>query len=552
MTEKNKVKASDLFVQALEAEGVDHIFAVPGEENLDMVESLRKSSIKLVLTRHEQGAGFMAATYGRLTGKAGVCMATLGPGATNLATPAAYAHLGGMPLIMITGQKPIKTSKQGQFQIIDVVGLFDPICKMSKQIVHGNTIPSLVREAFRLSEEERPGAVLLELPEDIAEEDCNADIIMPHKRHYASPNDVAIDEAVALIKTAKMPLILIGAGANRKNVRTALSDFIDATRIPFFVTQMGKGVVDERSSLFLGTAALSSGDYLHCAIERADVIINIGHDVIEKPPFFMESGGKKVIHVNYKSAQVDQVYFPQSEIVGDLVTSVNALKDKLAGEVKFDRSYFDKIKLAIDEHIEESADDARFPIIPQRFVADIQKVMGEKDIIALDNGMYKLWFARNYKAYQPNTVLLDNALATMGAGLPSAMMVAMLHPDRRVMAICGDGGFMMNSQEIETAIRLGLNLVITVLNDNSYGMIRWKQASVGFDDWGLEFNNPDFVKYAESYGATGHRVTSAEDIIATYEKAFSAGGVHLVELPVDYSENKKVLIDELAAKVCLI
>ncbi|AWB57259.1 MULTISPECIES: acetolactate synthase large subunit [unclassified Colwellia] len=552
MTEKNKVKASDLFVQALEAEGVDHIFAVPGEENLDMVESLRKSSIKLVLTRHEQGAGFMAATYGRLTGKAGVCMATLGPGATNLATPAAYAHLGGMPLIMITGQKPIKTSKQGQFQIIDVVGLFDPICKMSKQIVHGNTIPSLVREAFRLSEEERPGAVLLELPEDIAEEDCNADIIMPHKRHYASPNDVAIDEAVALIKTAKMPLILIGAGANRKNVRTALSDFIDATRIPFFVTQMGKGVVDERSSLFLGTAALSSGDYLHCAIERADVIINIGHDVIEKPPFFMESGGKKVIHVNYKSAQVDQVYFPQSEIVGDLVTSVNALKDKLAGEVKFDRSYFDKIKLAIDEHIEESADDARFPIIPQRFVADIRKVMGEKDIIALDNGMYKLWFARNYKAYQPNTVLLDNALATMGAGLPSAMMVAMLHPDRRVMAICGDGGFMMNSQEIETAIRLGLNLVITVLNDNSYGMIRWKQASVGFDDWGLEFNNPDFVKYAESYGATGHRVTSAEDIIATYEKAFSAGGVHLVELPVDYSENKKVLIDELAAKVCLI
>ncbi|MEH6595758.1 MAG: acetolactate synthase large subunit [Colwellia polaris] len=546
------MKASDLFVQALEAEGVDHIFAVPGEENLDMVESLRNSSIKLVLTRHEQGAGFMAATYGRLTGKAGVCMATLGPGATNLATPAAYSHLGGMPLIMITGQKPIKKSKQGQFQIIDVVGLFDPICKMSKQIVHGNTIPSLVREAFRLSEEERPGAVLLELPEDIAEEDCDAGLIMPHKRHYASPNEVAIEEAVALIKTAKMPLILIGAGANRKNVRTALSNLIDTTRIPFFVTQMGKGVVDERSNLFLGTAALSSGDYLHCAIERADVIINIGHDVIEKPPFFMEAGGKKVIHVNYKSAQVDQVYFPQSEVVGDLATSVNALKDKLAGEVKFDRSYFDKIKLAIDEHIEEGADDARFPIIPQRFVADIRKVMGEKDIIALDNGMYKLWFARNYKAYQPNTVLLDNALATMGAGLPSAMMVAMLNPDQRVMALCGDGGFMMNSQEIETAIRLGLNLVITVLNDNSYGMIRWKQASTGFADWGLEFNNPDFVKYAESYGAIGHRVTSAENIIPTYEKAFAAGGVHLVELPVDYSENQKVLIDELAEKVCLI
>ena len=552
MSENNKKKASDLFVQALEAEGVDHIFAVPGEENLDMVESLRNSSIKLVLTRHEQGAGFMAATYGRLTGKTGVCMATLGPGATNLATPAAYAHLGGMPLLMITGQKPIKKSKQGQFQIIDVVGLFEPICKMSKQIVHGDTIPSLVREAFRLSEEERPGAVLLELPEDIAAEDCTEHVMTPHKRYYASPSDVSIDEAVTLIKAAKMPLILIGAGANRQNVRTAMCDFVHSTRIPFFVTQMGKGVVDERSSLFLGTAALSAGDYLHCAIERADLIINIGHDVIEKPPFFMEEGGKKVIHINYKSAQVDQVYFPQLEVIGDLAASVETLKDKLGGEVEFDRSYFDMIKHAIDVHIEEGANDARFPIIPQRFVADIRKVMGDEDIIALDNGIYKIWFARNYKAYQSNTVLLDNALATMGAGLPSAMMAAMLNPDRRVMAICGDGGFMMNSQEVETAIRLGLNLVVTVLNDNSYGMIRWKQASAGFADWGLEFNNPDFVKYAESYGATGHRVTCAKDIVPTYEKAFSTGGVHLVELPVDYSENQKVLIDELAKKVCLI
>ncbi|KGJ86499.1 Acetolactate synthase [Colwellia psychrerythraea] len=548
----NKIKASDLFVQALEAEGVEYIFAVPGEENLDMVESLRKSTIKLVLTRHEQGAGFMAATYGRLTGKAGVCMATLGPGATNLATPAAYAHLGGMPLIMITGQKPIKKSKQGQFQIIDVVGLFAPICKMSKQIVHGDTIPSLVREAFRLGEEERPGAVLLELPEDIAAENCSESVMTPHKRYYASPNQVALAEAVTLIKSAKMPLILIGAGANRKNVREAMCNFVHSTRIPFFVTQMGKGVVDERSSLFLGTAALSVGDYLHCAIERADLIINIGHDVIEKPPFFMEQGGKTVIHINYKSAQVDQVYFPQVEVIGDLAAAVDELKEQLGGEVNFDRSYFEKIKLAIDEHIEEGAADARFPIIPQRFVAGIRAVMGDKDIIALDNGIYKIWFARNYKAYQPNTVLLDNALATMGAGLPSGMMAAMLNPNRRVMAVCGDGGFMMNSQELETAIRLGLNLVVTVLNDNSYGMIRWKQASAGFDDWGLEFGNPDFVKYAQSYGATGHRVTCTEDLIPTFEKAFSAGGVHLVELPVDYSENQKVLIDELAEKVCLI
>ena len=547
-----KIKASDLFVKALEAEGVQQIFAVPGEENLDLVESLRTSSIKLILTRHEQGAGFMAATYGRLTGKPGVCMATLGPGATNLTTPAAYAHLGGFPLIMITGQKPIKTSKQGQFQIIDIVNLFDPICKMSKQIVHGNTIPSLVREAFRLASEERPGAVLLELPEDIAEEPCDAPVIKPHTRHYAEAGDAAIADAVDLITKAKIPLILVGAGANRKNARIAISEFIDATGIPFFCTQMGKGVVDERSELFLGTAALSDNDYVHCAIDRADLIINFGHDVVEKPPFFMEDGGKKVIHINYKSAQVDQVYFPQVEVVGDLAASVTRLKTALDGRVKCDTSYFEKVHAEIEGHLSEGVDDPRFPVTPQRFVADTRKAMGDKDIVALDNGIYKIWYARNYKAYEPNTVLLDNALATMGAGLPSAMAAAALYPDRRVMAICGDGGFMMNSQELETAIRMKLNRVVLVLNDSSYGMIRWKQAAIGFEDWGLEFNNPDFVKYAESYGATGHRITATDDLLPTFEKAFAAGGVHLIDLPVDYSENQKVLIDELAKKTCLI
>lgn len=552
MTDK-QMKASDLFIKVLEKEGVEYVFAVPGEENLDMLESLRTSDIKLVLTRHEQGAGFMAATYGRLTGKAGVCMATLGPGATNFATPAAYAHLGAFPLIMLTGQKPIKKSKQGMFQIIDVVNLFDPVCKFSKQIVHGNTIPALVREAFRLSQEERPGAALIELPEDIAEEPCdNLHIIEPSTRHYAVANDDVLDEAAELIKSAKMPLVLLGAGANRQTAHTALNAFIDTHKIHFFNTQMGKGVVDERSEYFLGTAALSDGDYLHCAIDRADLIINIGHDVIEKPPFFMEEGGKKVIHINYKSAQYDQVYFPHVQVVGDLAASIERLSKKLGGALSYDHSYFEKIRAEVDLHIAEGADDNRFPIIPQRLVADTRKVMGDVDIIALDNGIYKIWYARNYKAYEPNTVLLDNALATMGAGLPSAMMAAMLYPDRRVLSICGDGGFMMNSQEIETAVRLNLNLVVMILNDSSYGMIRWKQTASGFTDWGLEFNNPDFVKYAESYGAKGHRVASTESLIPTLEAAFNAGGVHLVDVPIDYSENQKVLIEELAGKVCLV
>ena len=544
------MKASDLFIAALEAEKVEYIFAVPGEENLDLLESLRTSSIELVLTRHEQGAGFMAATYGRLTGKAGVCLATLGPGATNLTTPAAYAALGAFPLVIITGQKPIKTSKQAQFQIVDVVSLFTPLCKASTQIVNGNRIPSLVREGFRLAQEERPGAVLLELPEDIAEEQTVEPVIPPHDRRYAVAGDAALDEAARRILAAQRPLLLIGAGANRRRASKALRKFVADTGFPFFDTQMGKGVVDEDNELYLGTAALSSGDYVHCAIEKADLIVNIGHDVVEKPPFFMEPGGQTVIHINYKAAEVDQVYFPQLEVIGDIAGSVERLGSRLDGKLQCDRSYYTALHHEIASHISETSDDERFPMVPQRVVADVRSVMARDDIVALDNGIYKIWFARNYIANEPGTILLDNALATMGAGLPSAMMAAMLSPGRRVLAVCGDGGFMMNSQELETAVRLGLNLVVLILNDAAYGMIRWKQDQLGFPDYGLTFSNPDFVTYAQSYGATGHHVERSADLVSVLNAAFEAGGVHLVDLPVDYSENKKVLIDELGAKVC--
>ena len=541
------MKASDLFIQALENEGVEYIFGIPGEENLDILESLRKSKkIKLVLTRHEQGAAFMAATYGRLTGKAGVCLATLGPGATNFTTPAAYGFLGGFPLVMITGQKPIKKSKQGQFQIVDVVQLFAPICKMTKQIVNANTIPSLVREAFRIAEEEKPGPVLLELPEDIAEEAAElVDLIPPGERHYAVAGEEVINAAAKAIKGAKRPLVLIGAGANRKEARRAISEFIGMIGLPFCNTQMGKGVVDESSSYFLGTAALSDKDYLHDYIKIADLIVNIGHDVIEKPPFFMEHGGAEVIHINYKSAQVDQVYFPQIEVVGDIALSVDALADALGSRLDIDLEDFEKVRDNVKGKIFPLDEEPVFPMRPQNIVSAIRNLMGYHDIIALDNGVYKIWFARNYLAFQPNTILLDNALATMGAGLPSAMLAAMIHPNRKVMSVCGDGGFMMNSQEIETAVRLNLNLVVLILNDNSYGMIRWKQAGSGFEDWGLEYNNPDFVKYAESYGAQGHRITSVSGFDETVDRAFREGGVHLIDMPVDYSQNVKELITDL-------
>lgn len=548
------MNASELFVKALENEGVEVIYGVPGEENLDFLEALRQSKIQLILTRHEQGAAFMAATYGRLTGKTGVCLATLGPGATNFVTPAAYAQLGAMPLLMITGQKPIKHSKQGQFQIVDVVNMMKPITKYAKQIVSVDMIPSMVREAFRQAEEERPGATLLELPEDIACEMVEADTApVFEKSHVHRPiaDKRIITEAADMIREAKFPLLLFGAGANRKRIRSALCDFAKKTGIYFFNTQMGKGCVSENRKRFIGTAALSENDYIHCAIERSDLIINVGHDVVEKPPFFMEHGGKKVIHINFSSAIVDNVYFPQLEVVGDIAATVEQLTQEL-GQMEHDYSYFSRVKEALYKRIDEDAAFPDFPMKPQRFVADVRKAMPSDGIIALDNGVYKVWFARNYIAEEPNTVLLDNALATMGAGLPSAMEAARLYPERKVMAICGDGGFMMNSQEMETAVRLKLNMIVLILNDGSYGMIRWKQYGMGYKDYGLEFNNPDFVKYADSYGAKGHRVDSTESFVPLINQCYAEGGVHLIDLPVDYSENTKILIDELKEKVCIV
>jgi acetolactate synthase-1/2/3 large subunit len=549
---KPLLRVADLLIKALEAEGCEYMFAVPGEENLDVLDALKDSTIRLILTRHEQGAAFMAATYGRLTGKVGVCMATLGPGATNFVTPAAYAQLGGMPLLMITGQKPIKHSKQGRFQIVDVLRVMEPVTKLSRQIIHASGVAATVREAVRLAEEEKPGAVLLELPEDVAaEETRDYHFISAPVRNYAVPSEDQLEQAAQLIRNSKRPLVMLGAGANRHSVQQALEGFIATTGLAFFVTQMGKGVLDESSPLYLGTAALSQGDYLHCAIERADLIINVGHDVVEKPPFFMQDGGLQVLHINYKAAEIDTIYFPQQQLVGDVAASINGLSAKLA-DLKPDTDYYKRVAQQVLAHTQAGSHDDTFPLSPNRIVHSVREVMGKKDIIALDNGVYKIWFARNYPAYSPNTILLDNALATMGAGLPSAMLAALHYPEKRVMAVCGDGGFMMNSQELETSVRLGLNLVVMVINDGSYGMIRWKQEQIGFADWGLQYGNPDFVLYAQSYGAKALRASSAEPLPVTLEKAFGLGGVVLVDVPVDYSDNSKVLIHELANQVCML
>ena len=353
-----------------------------------------------------------------------------------------------------------------------------------------------------------------------------------------------------MIEGAKRPLILIGASANRKRISDQLTQFIEYTGIPFFNTQMGKGVVDERHPLYMGCAALSEGDYVHCAIEQADLIINVGHDVIEKPPFIMRRDGAKVIHINFFQANIDDVYFPQHEVVGDIGNGFEYFNKEIKKQEHWDFSYFAKVKKSFEEHAHVCEQRHSFPLTPQEIVCDVRSVMPEDGIVTLDNGMYKIWFARNYKAYKPNTLLLDNALATMGAGLPSAMMAKMMYPEKKVLSVVGDGGFMMNSQELETAVRLGLDLVVVIITDNAYGMIQWKQQTMGMKNFGLEFNNPDFVMYAQSYGAYGHRVTKDDNFKEMLEKTLNTKGVHVIEVPIDYLENKRVLVDELHKKTC--
>lgn len=537
---------ADLFVAALANEGVDRVFGVPGEENLDVIESLRTSHIELVVTRHEQAAAFMAATHGRLTGRPGVCLSTLGPGALNLATGAAYAHLGAMPMILLTGQKPIRSHLQARFQIVDVVTAMSPLTKLSRQIISPSSIPAIVREAFRLATEERPGPVHLELPEDVMGETGPAvPLVPPDTIELSVASPTAVDRAVGMTLRAERPLVMLGAAASRPRLGADLGEFLARTRIPFFTTQMGKGVVAGRpvgqpDDLWLGTAALTERDYVHEAIDRADLILSIGHDTVEKPPFLMGPDGPVIIHIGYTAPHIEEVYFPHASVVGDIGPTLALLADRLAGNLP-NASALLPLRDGIMRRISEGADDGHFPMTPQRVVADVRAVMPLDGIVALDNGLYKIWFARNYRTPVSNTLLLDNALATMGAGLPSAMMAALIHPDRPVLAVCGDGGFLINSQELETAVRLGLDLVVLILQDDAYGMIRWKQAVDEFVDFGMTFGNPDFVSYARAFGAQASLVESADDLVPSLQSAFRRGGVHVVVAPIDYSDTTRIL-----------
>ena len=545
------MKVSDLFVKALENEGVKQIFTVPGEENLDLLESIRTSSIKLIVLRHEQVAGFMAATYGRMTGKPGVCLTTLGAGATNLVTAVAHAQLGGMPMVVISGQKPITRHRQGRFQVVDVVTMMRPLTKHTETIVDGSHVPAMVRQAFHIAAEETPGVVHLELPEDIAQEKTKTtQLFTPAPIYPLAASQTALDKGLKMIQAAKHPLLMIGAGANRFHIRKALEAFVSKIAIPFFTTQMGKGILDEHSHLCLGTSALSQGDFIHCAIRHADLIINVGHDTVEKPPFLMSKKGPKVIHINTYAAQVDETYFPQLQLVGDPALTIKHIGEKLSLPDHCDLSYYHKIRKNIEEHIQKSARKERMPISAPHLVKEVQKAMPKDGILSFDNGMYKIWFARNYKASLPNTFLLDNALATMGAGVAVGMAAKMIYPERKVVCICGDGGFLMNANALASAVDLKLDLVIMVLQDDGYGMIKWQQAARGLPDFGLSFGNPDFVKFAKSHNVSGVRITHAKEVGSVLARCLKKGGVHLVEVPIDYAKDYEVLGKELDAYTC--
>jgi len=542
------MKASDLFVRQLEEEGVEYIFGLPGEENLDFLESLRTSSIKVIITRHEQAAAFMAATYGRLTGKAGVCFSTLGPGATNLTTGVAHAQLIGAPVIAITGQKAIRSNWQARFQLIDVVNLMRPITKDSVSIVDPSTLPTIIRNAFKLAQAERPGAVHVELPEDVAESRTDAVIQKRGLVRRPAPDPKAIIRAAEMINRARRPLIILSSGANRNLITRQLMQFIEKTGIHAVHTQMGKGVLSDASEYSLFAAGIHKRDWVNCGIDRADAIITIGYNIVEYPPYVWNSHlDKKIINIDFAEAEVDKYYNPDIEIIGDISCSLRQLGELITGR-KNDET-FKSIREFLDQKL--SVDfKKQHPLTPQEIVWHAREALSHEDILTLDNGIYKLWFSRLYRTYKPNTFLLDNALATMGAGLPAGIMAKMLKPERNVLAVVGDGGFMMNSQELETALRYEVPLVILILNDNAFGFVKWEQKSKGFASFGLDYSNPDFVKYAESYGAVGMKVKGGDSLSELLLRAFSLKEVVLIECPVDYSVNYETFSKDLANIAC--
>ena len=545
------MKASDLFVKCLEEEGVSKIFGIPGEENADFMISLKKSKkIEFILCRHEQSAAFMADVYGRLTGKAGVCLATLGPGVTNLMTGLADANMDRAPVVAIIGQGSTSRLHKESHQIMDSISMVGPISKWAQTILSPKNVTEVVRKAFKVAETEKPGVTVIELPEDIAKEEIDDQPIKPSLIRRPAADNRAIDEAVDLIIKAKNPIILAGNGTIRKRAANRLRVLVKNLGIGVINTFMGKGSVssDDQHSLF--TIGLGSGDYNNLAIDESDLVIAIGYDLVEYSPSAwnrIEKGHKNVIHIDYTPAEVDRNYLPNVEIIADLAGALyqlnNALIQKVGKEKLplFDIKSRNKLRTTMLDHLNQDNDDNSFPMKPQRVLSDVRKVMDDTDIILSDVGAHKMWVAREYNCTSPNTCLISNGFCTMGFALPGSMGAKMVFPEKKVLSINGDAGFLMNVQDLETAVRNNINVVAVVWLDGEYGLIKWKQQ-VQFkgEHSELSFDNPNFEQLAKSLNMWGKQINSADQLIPSLKEAFKQNGPAIIGVPVDYSENMRL------------
>jgi acetolactate synthase-1/2/3 large subunit len=532
-----QLNTAELLVQCLENEGVEYVFGLPGEENLHILEALKKSSIKFITTRHEQGAAFMADVYGRLTGKAGVCLSTLGPGATNLMTGVADANLDGAPLVAITGQVGTDRMHIESHQYLDLVAMFAPVTKWNSQIVRPGITPEVVRKAFKVSQKEKPGAVHIDLPENIAAMPVEGKPLQKDTKEKIYASYRSINSAAVAISKAKNPIILVGNGAIRSHAAEALTEFATQMNIPVANTFMGKGVIPYTHPLALWSVGLQQRDFITCGFEQSDLVIAVGYDLIEfSPKKWNPQGNIPVIHIGEMSAEIDSSYIPIAEVVGDIGDSLHEIM-KRADRTGKPTPYAASLRSEIRADYEYYANDEGFPIKPQKIIYDLRQVMGPEDIAISDVGAHKMWMARHYHCDRPNTCLISNGFAAMGIAIPGAVAAKLVYPDRKVVAVTGDGGFMMNCQELETALRVGTPFVTLIFNDNGYGLIGWKQINQFGQTTFVDFTNPDFVKFAESMGLKGYRVNSAVDLIPTLKEALMQDVPAVIDCPVDYSEN---------------
>ncbi|MDC1529616.1 acetolactate synthase large subunit [Gammaproteobacteria bacterium] len=535
------MKASELLVKCLENEGVEYIFGLPGEENIDVLDALIDSPIQFVTTKHEQGAAFIADVYGRLTGRAGVCLSTLGPGATNLVTGVADANMDRAPLVAIAGQGATTRLHKESHQILDLVNLFEPITKYSTQIREPEITAEIVRKAFKTAENEKPGCSFIDFPENIAAMQV-PEGMKPLKKQFATEPVAPRGKctvAAEYIRKAKAPVIMVGNAVIRSKASKAVVDFAEKLNIPVATTFMAKGVMPSSHALSLGAIGLKGKDYVSFGFEAADLIICIGVDMVEyHPELWNPNMDKKILHIDLRPAEVDEHYILECGILGDMNDSLERIGMKIK-EPKPD-SKIHKLIPIIKAEWAEHKDDTSFPIKPQKILWDLRQVLDPEDIVISDVGAHKMWIGRMYQAETPNSCIISNGFASMGIALPGAIAAKVAYPGSRAVAVCGDGGFMMNNQEIDTALRMGLDFVVLIFNDSKYGLIEWHQLRHFDRATAIDFVNPDFVMLAESFGAKGYRVNSAEEFIPTLEAALNDGTVSIIDCPVDYAENMKL------------